>query len=95
MKETMARTAEAVLSSPKTAAIVAPATVAIGGAEIFGLLRDGLGLVAVVAGIYLTTVLIRKHRFELRVMRENHAHEIKKRKKAGLPIRRATDEANP
>ena len=59
-----------VLSSPKVAATVASATAGSGLASWMDLLNDGLGLVAITAGIVLTSILIRKHLFEFKMMKE-------------------------
>ena len=59
-----------VLSSPKVAATVASATAGSGLASWMDLLNDGLGLVAIISGIVLTSILIRKHLFEFKMMKE-------------------------
>ncbi len=58
------------LSSHPAATAVAGATVTSGISNWLDLAGDGLGLVAVCMGITLTTILIRKHLFELKVMKE-------------------------
>jgi len=58
------------LSSHPAATVVATATVTSGVSNWLDLIGDGLGLVAVLCGIVLTTILIRKHLFELKMMKE-------------------------
>jgi hypothetical protein len=56
-------------ASPKIATIVASATAGSGLASLFDVISSGLGLVAVVAGIVLTSILIRKHALEYKMLK--------------------------
>ena len=69
MKDLITQHAATVATSPKTAALVASATAGSGVASLLDLINSGLGLVAVTAGIILTSILIRKHLFEFRQMK--------------------------
>ena len=58
------------LTNPKVATAVASAAAASGLANWFEWINSGLSLVAVCAGIILTAILIRKHLYEYRVMKQ-------------------------
>ena len=62
--------ATTVLTNPKVATAVASATAGSGLANWFEWINSGLSLVAVCAGITLTTILIRKHLYEYRMMKQ-------------------------
>ena len=91
MKHALTQTIENVASNPKTAQTVATATAGLGAAEIADLIKDGLGIVAVVTGIVLSITLIIKNRYEYRVARERREEEIREREAQGLPTRRESD----
>lgn len=69
MKDLLTQHAATVATSPKAAAIVASATAGSGVASLLDLINSGLGLVAVTAGIILTSILIRKHALEYRMLK--------------------------
>ncbi len=69
MRDLITQHAASAASSPKVATIVASATAGSGVASLLDLINSGLGLVAVTAGIILTSILIRKHLFEYNQMK--------------------------
>ena len=75
MKDLITQHAATVATSPKAAAIVASATAGSGVASLLDLINSGLGLVAVTAGIVLTSILIRKHAFEFKQMKLQAAEQ--------------------
>jgi len=62
-------------ASPKVATLVASATAGSGIASLFDIISSGLGLIAVTAGIILTSILIRKHLYEYKMMKQRDAEQ--------------------
>ena len=65
------------LTSHPAATAVAGVTVTSGITNWFDVAGDGLGLIAVIMGITLTTILIKKHLFELKVMKDREQRRRK------------------
>ena len=68
--ETISQIAHDIAVNPKTALGVGSATAGSGVAAIADAISTGLGLVAVTAGIILTLILIRKHLYEFKQMKQ-------------------------
>ena len=65
--------------SHKGSVVVASATAGSGAAAILDLINGGLGLIAMAAGIVLTTILIFKHLFEFKQMKLQAAKQTGRR----------------
>ena len=74
MKQTIIDHTVQAASSPKIGTIIASATTGTGVAHMLDLVNSGLSILAVVAGITLTSILIVKHLYEFKAMRQRH-HE--------------------
>ena len=68
ISETAQQVSSAV-SSQKGAALVASATATSGLAEIYDIIQGVTGFIGLVLGIVLTSVLIRKHLLEYRLLK--------------------------
>lgn len=86
MKQEITAQIASAAASPKVATVVASVTAGSGLASMFDIISSGLGLVAVTSGIILTSILIRKHLYEYKMMK------VRDQEQRG---RREEDESRP